>query len=185
MYKIYPNVKKIFLEQGEFLVKEKLTVFFQDEKENVFTLTKEFIDEKKKVTETTADIIFIKDAQLGEEAYKLEVKEKIYIYYQTRRGALFALQTLKQIVSQGKTKINHLQIFDEPDIKIRGYMLDISRDKVPKITTIKSIISRMAELKMNHFELYVEGFSFEYQSFPQFLEEDGYISIKENRANAF
>jgi hypothetical protein len=60
MYKIYPNVKKIFLEQGEFLVKEKLTVFFQDEKENVFTLTKEFIDEKKKVTETTADIIFIK-----------------------------------------------------------------------------------------------------------------------------
>ena len=179
MYKIYPNVKKIFLEQGEFLVKEKLTVFFQDEKENVFTLTKEFIDEKKKVTETTADIIFIKDAQLGEEAYKLEVKEKIYIYYQTRRGALFALQTLKQIVSQGKTKINHLQIFDEPDIKIRGYMLDISRDKIPKITTIKSIISRMAELKMNHFELYVEGFSFEYQSFPQFLEEDGYISIKE------
>lgn len=179
MYKIYPNVKKISLGQGEFLVKEKLTVFFQGEKENVFTITKEFIDDKKKVNEAEADIIFIKDEELIEEAYKLEVKEKIYITYQTRRGALFALQTLKQIVKQGKTKIDYLQIFDEPDIKIRGYMLDISRDKVPKIATIKSIISRMAELKMNHFELYVEGFSFEYQSFHQFLEEDGYISVKE------
>ncbi|MDD3348155.1 MAG: family 20 glycosylhydrolase [Bacilli bacterium] len=179
MYKIYPNVKKISLGQGEFLVKEKLTVFFRDEKENVFTITKEFIDEKRKVSEIEADIIFIKDDSLSEEAYKLEIEEKIYIYYQTRRGALFALQTLKQIIIQGKTKIDYLQIFDEPDIKIRGYMLDISRDKVPKITTIKSIIARMAELKMNHFELYVEGFSFGYQSFRQFLEEDGYISVEE------
>ncbi|HKM29598.1 MAG TPA: family 20 glycosylhydrolase [Bacilli bacterium] len=179
MYKIYPNVKKISLNQGEFLVKEKLTVFFHNEKENVFTITKDFVDEKKIVSATEADIIFIKDTALSFEAYKIEVKEKIYIYYQTRQGALFALQTLKQIIMQGKTKIDYLQIYDEPDIKIRGFMLDISRDKVPKVATIKAIIDKMAALKMNHFELYVEGFSFGYQSFPQFLEADGYISVAE------
>ena len=45
----------------------------------------------------------------------------------------------------------------EPDLKIRGFMLDISRNKVAKISTIKYIIDIMSDLKMNHFELYVEG----------------------------
>ena len=32
---------------------------------------------------------------------------------------------------------------------------------------------------MNHFELYVEGFSFEYQSFRKYLEDESYITIAE------
>ena len=179
MYKIYPNVKKFSMEVEEFVTKEKLTVFFRGEAENVFTKTKDFIDEKVSVLEEEADIIFVKDESLGIEAYKLDVKNKIYIYYKTRSGAFFALQTLKQILMQCSGRIRYLHIFDEPDIKIRGLMLDISRDKVPKIETVKSIIDMMADLKMNHLELYVEGFSFGYQSFKQFLEEDGYISVEE------
>ena len=71
-----------------------------------------------------------------------------------------------------KDVLKNFEIFDEPAIKTRGLMLDISRNKVPKVETIKYLIDMMAKLKMNHLELYVEGFSFEYKSFNQYLEED-------------
>ncbi len=47
-------------------------------------------------------------------------------------------------------------IEDEPAFKNRGFMLDISRDRVPTISTLKSLIDILAELKYNQFQLYTE-----------------------------
>ena len=49
-------------------------------------------------------------------------------------------------------------------------MLDISRSKVPNITTLKKLVDKFATLKYNHLELYVEGFSYEYNSFRKEIE---------------
>jgi hypothetical protein len=49
-------------------------------------------------------------------------------------------------------------------------MLDISRDKVPTKETLMTIVQLIADLKYNHFELYIEGFSFAYPSFKNLWE---------------
>ncbi len=87
--------------------------------------------------------------------------------------------TLAQIVRQSDKMIKNLEIEDYPDLKIRGLMIDISRDKVPTIKTIKNIIDMISSLKMNHIELYVEGFSFEYEKYKKYLKKDGYITKEE------
>ena len=72
-----------------------------------------------------------------------------------------------------------LEIVDYPDLEVRGFMLDISRSKVPNVETIYKYIDVLSRLRYNHFELYVEGFSFEYKSMP-FVNKDGnYISVEE------
>ena len=53
-----------------------------------------------------------------------------------------------------------MEIDDYPDLKLRGVMLDISRSKVPTLSTLKKLVDKFATLKLNHLELYVEGFSF-------------------------
>ena len=44
---------------------------------------------------------------------------------------------------------------------------------------MKYLVDIMSDLKMNHLELYVEGFSFEYKSFPQYLQENSYVTVEE------
>jgi hypothetical protein len=45
--------------------------------------------------------------------------------------------------------------------------------------TIFQVIDLMSDLKMNHFELYVEGFSFKYPSFEQFFDDETPVTINE------
>lgn len=172
---IFPNVSQMKTFPGEYNCSNPLNIFFIDDLVNAFILfDKEyFITENKEL----ADIIFKKNDNLIPESYKIKVDEKIFIEYSTDSGAFYAVQTLKQIFIYNS--VPKLEIYDEPKTKIRGFMLDISRNKVASLETIKSLIDLMANLKMNHLELYVEGFSFEYQSFTQYLEKDSYITLDE------
>ena len=45
---------------------------------------------------------------------------------------------------------------DHPDLAVRGVMVDISRDKVPTMDSLKALIDRLASLKMNQVQLYSE-----------------------------
>ncbi|HWC38679.1 MAG TPA: family 20 glycosylhydrolase, partial [Acidimicrobiales bacterium] len=47
-------------------------------------------------------------------------------------------------------------IRDWPDFAVRGVMLDISRDKVPTIETLETLIGRLASWKVNQVQLYIE-----------------------------
>src|SRR4051794_16945645 len=46
------------------------------------------------------------------------------------------------------------EIEDWPDFPIRGVMIDVSRDKVPTMATLESLIDQLASWKVNHVELY-------------------------------
>ena len=67
------------------------------------------------------------------EAYELDIsKDGITIRTSGEEGARMAFQTLRQAIAQGsKDGVQCLKIVDEPTLKIRGFMLDISRCKVP------------------------------------------------------
>lgn len=108
------------------------------------------------------------DPALGFEAYRLDVDPRtVRIAASGRRGAFYALQTLRQLVDPRSGRIPAVTIADEPDLPLRGFMMDVSRDKIPTMATVRRFIDALAMVKMNHFELYVEGFSYAYPSFPE------------------
>jgi len=182
MYKIYPNVKKMnFLSNEEYVLPNEFIIFFTHKMLNVFMELSSFL-KCEQGERNNADILFLADSNLEKEEYRLEINRNgIFIYYGYENGAFYATLTLLQLLRQVQNKINCLVIEDAPDLKIRGLMIDISRDKVPQIATVKKLIDIMKNIKMNHLELYVEGFSFGYPSFKRYLEEDGYISVDEYR----
>ncbi|MBO4668060.1 MAG: family 20 glycosylhydrolase, partial [Bacilli bacterium] len=177
MKRIFPNVRSLKVQNGTFNKPKKLLVYFNSE--NVlpafvmFTYPYQITNEK-----TKADLFFNQDLSLHNEGYKIIISDdKINIFYKTLNGAFYSLLTLNQILDNDI--IPNLEINDYPVVSTRGFMLDISRDKVATVKTIKEVIDLLAKLKMNHFELYVEGFSYEYENFKDLLEKDGYITKQE------
>jgi hexosaminidase len=111
------------------------------------------------------------DAQLGmmvrvdplsvsaPEGYQILIdQKKIQILAHDSAGAFYAAQTLRQIARQAKgaQKIRCLKINDWPDFAHRGVTLDISRDKVPTMDTLRSLVPFLAGLKINQLQLYTE-----------------------------
>ena len=93
------------------------------------------------------------------QGYQLEISpEQISIISHDKPGAYYASMTLRQIVRQcaEKEELPCISIYDYPDILNRGVMLDISRDKVPKMDTLKNLINTLSEWKINQFQLYTE-----------------------------
>ena len=57
-------------------------------------------------------------------------------------------------------------IRDHPDLPVRGVMLDVSRDKVPTMDTLRDLIDRLASWKVNQVQLYSEH-TFAYRNHPE------------------
>ncbi len=72
------------------------------------------------------------------------------------RGSLHALSTLRQLVRQYGRTLPALAIRDEPAFSNRGVMLDVSRDRVPRMDELLRQVDQLAELKFNHLQLYTE-----------------------------
>lgn len=92
------------------------------------------------------------------QGYSLKISpDQIHISAHDRPGAFYAEMTLRQIFRQCPSgEIPCLTINDWPDFQNRAVMLDISRDKVPKMQTLYNLVNKLAELKINQFQLYTE-----------------------------
>ncbi len=132
-------------------------------------------------SDTPTHILFVKDKNIASEGYHLQISETgIFIAASTPVGAFYGVKTLLQVIAQSEQgRLPCLAIEDAPALKVRGFMYDISRNKVPQEKTVKMLIDILADLKYNHLELYVEGFSFEYPSFPHLFEGLTPLTIKE------
>jgi hexosaminidase len=76
-------------------------------------------------------------------------------------GLGYAISTFTQLIelshgSPGALELECVSIEDWPDFSVRGVMLDISRDKVPTLATLRALVDRLAHWKVNHLELYME-----------------------------
>lgn len=175
MYQIYPNVYKQLNTEGYFTFDE--VNLFCEKNKNVFTKLNDLF-KVNLVSLEKANIKYLEKTDLEEQEYEIFIKpDTIEVYASSEVGMYYASTTLKQILVNKQVQCGYIN--DKPDLKVRGFMYDISRNKVPKLETLKYIVDIMSELKMNHFELYVEGFSFEYKSFARYLEENSYITIEE------
>jgi len=72
-------------------------------------------------------------------------------------GARYAVTTLRQICRQARGGcVPCVFIEDWPDFPVRGVMLDISRDRVPTMETLYSLVDSLSLMKVNQFQLYTE-----------------------------
>ena len=131
-----------------------------------------------------ADIVLRLNAQLGNEAYRLNVNnEQIEIEAARPAGFFYAFQTLKQLMPRNvmaakadasvKTwSVPCTQIEDEPRFGWRGFMLDEGRHIYGK-EAVKNVIDILAAYKMNRFHWHLtedQGWRIEIKSAPKLTE---------------
>ena len=116
------------------------------------------------------DVSFFLREDLLEEAYTLTVDARgVRIEYGTECGKFRAIAGLFQLVHK-KSEIPYADIYDCPQFPRRGYMLDISRARIPTLRAIKELVDRLAALKYNELQLYMESFCYKFPHFPKQTE---------------
>lgn len=117
------------------------------------------------------DVKLKRDSLLKDEEYYLTINENgIEIKYSSDVGLFRATTSIGQLSIKQNGNLSFCEIHDMPDFENRGYMLDISRGKVPKLSVIKKLVDNLALLKYNEFQLYMESFVCKLESFPRLTE---------------
>lgn len=115
------------------------------------------------------------------QGYTLTIESwYIGIAAQTQAGAFYGQMTLMQLIRLYGRSIPCMVIEDWPDIPVRGYMLDISRDRVPTMEMLELRIERLASIKINQIQLYMEH-TFAYPSHPEVWRDASPLTADEIR----
>ncbi len=155
---IIPTPSEITLLDGESSLKSEYKVFV-DEFLNldINTVKSLFVEnfnlDIKNSTDYDISVQYIDN--LLEESYKLSIDEnKISIEASDRAGALYGLQSLKQLFiasSLENNMLKHMNISDSPRFSYRGMLLDISRNFYGP-DKIKQILDYLSFFKINHLD---------------------------------
>ncbi|RGN50011.1 beta-hexosaminidase [Bacteroides sp. AF16-49] len=187
---VIPQPVRLDKKEGSFVFNAKTT--FSVENEEQVNILNQLINRFScaagfspiyEINSMSANVVFVTDTLLGEEAYRLEVTpDKIIIKGGGNKGFFYALQTIRQLLppaieSKELTKgyewsIPALNIEDSPRFEYRGLLIDAARFFIPKETVLK-IIDCAAMLKINklHFHLTDDnGWRLEIKKYPKLTE---------------
>ena len=159
-----PTPRELVMEDGQVKLASNINVLTEN-------LSSKFADRAKALTadalkpacstetnnEVTIKLTVDADTVKEEQAYTLTISDEgITIVGNSDQGVFYGIMTLKQIARQSKNGLPKLNASDYPDFKNRGIMMDISRDKVPTMETLRMLVEMFAELKLNELQLYME-----------------------------
>ncbi len=104
-----------------------------------------------------APLVVHHDPDLPEQGYSL-VRDGAgtRIGYRDDAGLRYARQTLDQLCADAELAGRAVRVRDWPDFAVRGFMLDVSRDRVPTRRTLRRYVEILAAARMNQLELYTE-----------------------------
>ena len=155
---IIPTPSKLTLLDGESSLKSEYKVFVDESLNLDINTVKSLFAENFNMVlnnSTNYDISVLYIDNLIEESYKLFIDQnKISIEASDRAGALYGLQSLKQIFLASKLENNtlkHIYISDAPRFSYRGMLLDISRNFYGP-DKIKQILDYLSFFKINHLD---------------------------------
>ncbi|MBP5237127.1 MAG: family 20 glycosylhydrolase [Clostridia bacterium] len=181
---VYPRPQRISYAAGTFRPAQRPVLFFEKgDTEDLFRVVSMFSDQLVSRTgivcypvadhlgRLSADIVFENASFDSREHYEIEIGDRITVRFCDPEGAFRATETLIQLFEINGTEIPKQKIEDWPSIERRGFMLDISRGKVPKLEKLFKTVDLLARLKMNEFQLYLETFAFEYSEFPEYSDK--------------
>ena len=156
---ILPTPTSVKLIDGEIELSENYNILIDE-----FNISHELINSifngvadiyPNKPDEIDNRITINKVNALGEESYTLNIGDNgIFIGASDRAGALYGLQSLKQIFLVSKlenTPIKFIEIKDSPKFSYRGMLLDISRNFYGP-DKIKQILDYLSFLKINYLD---------------------------------
>ncbi len=122
-----------------------------------------------------------------DQGYRLTVRpDGIDLIGGSPEGCFHGLQTLRQLSGAGATARRGLpipccDIVDWPHFNTRGLLHDVTRGKVPSLDTLKMLADRLASLKINQLQLYIEhAFVFDFD--PQICSAEQGLTPEEVRA---
>ncbi|KAH3768048.1 family 20 glycosylhydrolase [Pelomyxa schiedti] len=101
-------------------------------------------------------------ALIHDQGYVMMIKtgKDVSLISRTDSGLFYGLLTLLQIIHVCRLYphlfIPPICVMDFPSLATRGLLLDISRDKVPKLETLQQLVELLASFKMNQLQLYTE-----------------------------
>lgn len=170
--KLLPVPQKILIMEGFYQVPENPVYTANDSLTDEIDAILSVLPEiKATYSKRHGDIVIGYNKELKPEGYRMEILPgRIFIEFSDKRGLYYAFVSLKVLNHNHNGLLPCAIIEDYPDLPVRGLMLDISRDKVPTPQTLKQIVELIADLKYNHLQLYIEGFSYAYPSFRKFWE---------------
>ena len=99
----------------------------------------------------------VQDAAQPPQGYRIEIRAgRAQIACSDSAGERYARDTLAQLESAEPGGGPELEICDWPEFPVRGYMLDVSRDRVPTRETLARMVQFLSRIRVNHFQLYTE-----------------------------
>jgi len=87
------------------------------------------------------------------------VEGSIEVKAKNKAGIFYAENTLKRLLAYAlaeQKSIPEIHINDWANFERRGYMLDISRDKVPTMESMYLLVDQLADWRINELQLYTE-----------------------------
>jgi hypothetical protein len=128
-------------------------------------------------------VTFVRSAKAPDhpEGYALTISRSgVRVEYRALGGLRAAGATLRQLFREYGRRLPCLKIRDWPDFARRGVMLDISRGRVPKLETLLDLVERLADFKINEFQLYTEH-TFAYRRYKSVWQSWGALTAAEIR----
>jgi hypothetical protein len=113
------------------------------------------------------------------EGYMLVISsDEIKIGFREVGGLRAAAATLRQLLRAHGRRLPCLKIRDWPDFSRRGVMLDISRGRVPKLSTLIDLAEKLSDFKINELQLYTEH-TFAYKKYKSVWQSWGALTSNE------
>ena len=106
--------------------------------------------------DSRASVRLVPGTGLPPEGHRVLISDSIELQAGDKSGLLWAATALDQLLSQYGRELPHLRIEDWPDFPVRGYMLDISRDRVPTSSWLHELVRTLSSLRFNQLQLYTE-----------------------------
>ncbi len=165
---ITPAPNKAKWNEGSFILPENASFSTEDAlsgaKEGIRTLLPMLSSDGE-----GAQIRFLYDASLPEEAYKLDIDASgAQVAASGIPGAVHAAATLRQLFAS-KNALPHCEIEDAPRFSWRGLSMDVCRHFFP-VSTLEKLIDALALYKFNTLHLHLsddQGYRIESERFPK------------------
>ena len=103
-----------------------------------------------------AGLVLAEREGLPAEGFELRVDpEGVWLAGADPAGLRHGAEALAQLAATDRT-VPAVRIRDAPALRRRGFLLDISRGRVPRVGTLKSLIELLSRLRYNELLLYTE-----------------------------
>lgn len=104
-----------------------------------------------------APVTVTRDPSVPAQGYRLRTgPDGIDVRHRDAAGLRYALQTLDQLRACPDFGEVGYDVADHPDFAVRGFHLDVSRDRVPTRRTLERWLGILSLARVNHLELYCE-----------------------------